>query len=96
MLYVQTSITLRKDDENFKVLHLKSLYEIIHVSQKATRSLRSVCLISLRISRGKYILRDVRQRRLKFPASGTNLKIHSPRNNHAKICMELSGSCINR
>ena len=31
------------------------------------------------------ILRDVKQRRLKFPALGTNLKIHSPQNDHAKI-----------
>lgn len=42
------------------------------------------------------ILRDVNQRRLKFPVLGTNLKIHSPQNDLAKICMEVSGSCINR
>ena len=42
------------------------------------------------------ILRDVKQRRLKFPALGTNLKTHSPQNDPANICEELSGSCINR
>ena len=30
-------------------------------------------------------LRDAKQRRLKFPALGTNLKIHSPQNDLAKI-----------
>ena len=46
---------LRKDGENFKISHENSSYAIIHVNQKATRPLRSVCLILLRISLSKYI-----------------------------------------